>query len=562
MADVWERVFYLGSGGPTPSRWAGDGLAVVFVPGKKWGASGLIKRTWKDAVIERLAAGTGWTLALLILWLGFLFHLWLAAYFPLSNDEAYYWDWGQKLQLSYYDHPPGIAWITALSSRLGGGLLAVRLLIPFMHTLASFFLLLCLREVHPGWGPRDFMLLSAATVLWPGFGLLGVFALPDAGLYPFITAALWLTLRYRKKASLRSHHGFWFGLILGMAALFKYHALPIGLGLALTLLWLRRRLVREELSFWVSTFAWIIFMTTPVWLWNIQNDWASLRYQAEGFGKLDWNWESGLLTLLGFFVFLTPWFAWLLLRSVQALRKKRWLFPEGVPLILLGCSVPLIVVIAAASFVKPVLLHWIMPGFWLLLPAAVALFADDLARSKRSWLLAALLSIVLPTLLARRDFRRNLVTALEGNAGPLTELTLWPDLNKGLQSIRKPIVHRLPEHCPMDGYLAGTRWYTVAQLHFLNKRMPAISLDRSHLSYYAFRDKERNWLDCPVTLVIPEQDFRQEQYQDLIAMESVMPIPLKLHASQKYLAVTGRLIAGPEKVLGSTAPMALHARRP
>jgi len=48
--------------------------------------------------------------------------------------------------------------------------------------------------------------------------------------------------------------------------------------------------------------------------------------------------------------------------------------------------------------------------------------------------------------------------------------------------------------------------------------------------------------------------------RDLIAMESVTPIPLKLHASQKYLAVTGRLIAGPKQVLEPAAPMALHAR--
>jgi hypothetical protein len=176
--------------------------------------------------------------------------------------------------------------------------------------------------------------------------------------------------------------------------------------------------------------------------------------------------------------------------------------------------------------------------------------------------LAALLSIVLPTLLARRDFRRSLVSSLEDKAGPIMELTLWPDLNKGLQSIRKPIVQQLPQHCPVDGFLAATRWYAVAQLHFLNKHKPAISLDRSHLSFYAFRDRERNWLDCPVTLVIPEKDFRPVEYQDLIAMEAVTPIPLKYHASQKYLAVTGRLIAGPKKVQEPRVPMALHARRP
>ena len=36
-------------------------------------------------------------------------------YFPLVADEAYYWIWGQNLQLSYFDHPPMVAWLSYLS---------------------------------------------------------------------------------------------------------------------------------------------------------------------------------------------------------------------------------------------------------------------------------------------------------------------------------------------------------------------------------------------------------------------------------------------------------------
>ncbi|WP_324948671.1 ArnT family glycosyltransferase [Oligoflexus sp.] len=499
-----------------------------------------------------LSTGTGWTLAVLILWLGFIFHLWLAAHFPLSNDEAYYWDWGQKLQLSYYDHPPGIAWVTSLNSKMASGLLGVRLLIPFMHTLAAFFLLQCLRYIHPDWRPRDFMMLSAATVLWPGFGLLGVFALPDAGLYPFITAALWLTLRYRNQAKLGVNQGFWLGVLLGMAGLFKYHALPVGAGLMVSLLWLRRYNLRQDFSFWCSVLVFGLVMTTPVWVWNIQNDWASVRFQTQhGMGDLHWQPEGGLRTLLGLLIFVTPWFALLMLSTIGRLWKEAPRLPRGVPLILLGSSLPLIGLILVISFFKPVLLHWIMPGFWLLLPALIALYGEAVARSKRSWILAAGLSVLLPSLLARKDFRKSLLAVLEHNAGPLMELTLWSDLNSGVQSVTKPILQHLPEHCPVDGYLAGQRWYVVAQLHFLNKRMPVISLDRNHPSYYTFRDAGLNWADCPVTLVILEKNYRPELLSDMIAVERVEPVPLRYHASQKYLAVFGKLIAPPADVLQS-----------
>ena len=34
--------------------------------------------------------------------------------FPLSGDEAYYWEWSRRLALSYVDHPPLVAWTIAL----------------------------------------------------------------------------------------------------------------------------------------------------------------------------------------------------------------------------------------------------------------------------------------------------------------------------------------------------------------------------------------------------------------------------------------------------------------
>ena len=42
--------------------------------------------------------------ALLIRWL-------MSSTIPLGHDETYYWDWGRNLQWSYYDHPPGVAWL-------------------------------------------------------------------------------------------------------------------------------------------------------------------------------------------------------------------------------------------------------------------------------------------------------------------------------------------------------------------------------------------------------------------------------------------------------------------
>ncbi|RME16471.1 MAG: hypothetical protein D6797_04435, partial [Bdellovibrio sp.] len=50
----------------------------------------------------------------------------LALFLPLFPDEAYYWVWSHHLQLSYFDHPPFIAWLLTLGHPLENILQAVR----------------------------------------------------------------------------------------------------------------------------------------------------------------------------------------------------------------------------------------------------------------------------------------------------------------------------------------------------------------------------------------------------------------------------------------------------
>jgi len=58
---------------------------------------------------------TGAVLALLLL-LG----LAAASQLPTIQDEAYYWTWSRALAGTYYDHPPGIAWVMAGSTAIFG----------------------------------------------------------------------------------------------------------------------------------------------------------------------------------------------------------------------------------------------------------------------------------------------------------------------------------------------------------------------------------------------------------------------------------------------------------
>ena len=44
----------------------------------------------------------------------------------IANGEAYYYVWSRFPALSYYDHPPLVAWLTWLTTRFSHGSLAIR----------------------------------------------------------------------------------------------------------------------------------------------------------------------------------------------------------------------------------------------------------------------------------------------------------------------------------------------------------------------------------------------------------------------------------------------------
>jgi 4-amino-4-deoxy-L-arabinose transferase-like glycosyltransferase len=65
----------------------------------------------------------------------------MAAYTGLVDDEAYYRIWSLAPALSYYDHPPMVAWIIGAGRAIAGDTtLGVRLLAPFSHLLGAALL--------------------------------------------------------------------------------------------------------------------------------------------------------------------------------------------------------------------------------------------------------------------------------------------------------------------------------------------------------------------------------------------------------------------------------------
>ena len=49
-----------------------------------------------------------------------VYHLFVIGAVGPGDNEAYYWTWSKHLDLSYYDHPPAVAYMIALTTAVGG----------------------------------------------------------------------------------------------------------------------------------------------------------------------------------------------------------------------------------------------------------------------------------------------------------------------------------------------------------------------------------------------------------------------------------------------------------
>jgi hypothetical protein len=206
------------------------------------------------------------------------------------DDEFYYWCWAQKLQLSYYDHPPMVAYLIRLSTGLLGNTVFALRLPAIVASLVAFGVVAELSQ----W--RKFVWAAALTPLFT-FG--AVLVTPDTPLLLFWSLyLLWMTKLHARLQTGRTTFLFWTlgGVALGCGVLGKYTtALVVPAGAA-SLLFVRpwRR--------WLAGYVWhgvvSFLVASPILLFNVQQDFAPLKYQ---WGHATAAGDSGLKTFGEFF---------------------------------------------------------------------------------------------------------------------------------------------------------------------------------------------------------------------------------------------------------------------
>lgn len=210
----------------------------------------------------------------LLFFLLVLINAFFNAKFQLHYDEAYYWVWGQNLSLSYFDHPPMIAYMIRLASFLGHSEFWVRLPALVSSTITILVLYFLALRMFGRQVAEITMLLGFSV---PIIQAVAFIATPDSPLLMFW--ALTFYCFYFWVFEEKTAYVYLAGIFAGFTLLSKYTALFMYPGIFLFLITsaqYRKLLLRKDvyLAFFLS-----IIIASPIIIWNYQHDWVSFIYQ-------------------------------------------------------------------------------------------------------------------------------------------------------------------------------------------------------------------------------------------------------------------------------------------
>ncbi|OFZ28429.1 MAG: hypothetical protein A2622_04835 [Bdellovibrionales bacterium RIFCSPHIGHO2_01_FULL_40_29] len=233
----------------------------------------------------------------------------LGFFIPLVADEAYYHVWSLYPQLSYFDHPGMVSWLISFGRFLAPFQNPLSVRWPFIIAgMATLWIWICL--IHETSASNETKLFfTGLYVLNPLLGLGSILATPDVPMLFFWTSSFFFFSKILKENS-----WWWYVLLggsLGLGFCSKYHIVLFVL-CGIVVLVVQKKLKSLRPSGVFLTILAGLITSTPVLLWNYQNDWASFAFQLKhGFGRtyyqMDWTvgYIIGQILLLSPFVFLT-----------------------------------------------------------------------------------------------------------------------------------------------------------------------------------------------------------------------------------------------------------------
>ena len=386
--------------------------------------------------------------------------LWIAATFPITGDEAFFYWWGVYPDWGYSDHPPMVGWLIALMrSALGDSLWSIRLPVVLLPLGLGAALWWGLKDVHRERAAWAVLLFWLAPLNW-----LNMLITTDTPLIFWSAWSVAALLRAERRAQLdRAAYGLYAlsGVFLGCAFLSKYFSVVLGLAyLVYFALYRRERL---------AGFAVLVVCALPGpainIAYNLSHGWSNIMFNVYNRNEAEAFELRKPLMYVGMMIYLiTPVAAWLAVKHRKALlataRSQR----------LLACVVVVPLLFFALLAAKKVIgLHWVLSfypfGFALL---AFALPRQQLATCAKGIAVFAGLHVLIVAGLS--------MTTLD------TWRTTRPLSNLYPQVIRSYKTAEILKQVSSPGVVLMAEAYTAASIYGFERReyMPVFGVGRFH----------------------------------------------------------------------------------
>lgn len=306
----------------------------------------------------------------------------LAAGFPMTGDEAFFYQWGVFPAWGYSDHPPMVGWLLAVLHGIGDQPLVLRSVTLLVTSFIALLVVDLLRRFLPDAREPSAWLAGAVYLALP-WSWMFVLVTTDTPLIFFMALSAWAYLRAN---ACPGRGAGWYalaGLFVGLAFLSKYFAALLGFAYAAHILgWRRERWWALALMFALALPSIGLNLT-----FNATHGWTNVMFNV--FNRNEgshWNLKTfGVYAGMAVYL-LTPWLLWQGWRgrwadgvrpATRTAAVVLWLFP--------------ILLFAFISLRRTIGLHWVL-GFVPLFVLWAGLRLDPRAL-RRSWRWTLLLSL-------------------------------------------------------------------------------------------------------------------------------------------------------------------------
>ncbi len=478
-----------------------------------------------------------------------VFRLAFAGRLGLGVDESHYLLFSRHLAWGYFDHPPMVAFLAALTTLGGKTVFWVRLG-PVICSAVSLVLLWYLAlELYDD--ERVGLLAVVLLQLMPYQHLLLTALLPDATLNLFWCAVLFAVWRAVRTGRWNA----WIiaGLLFGGALLSKYHALLLAgclLGYFMTSRDSRHWLAKPQP--WVAVLIGLAVFSPNV-VWNARHGWISYAYQLGHAGGDGLSAGSFLLALAGQFGVWSPLISGLLIAAAIAMVRQK---PLGdADRFVLWTSLPVFVFFCLAGWGGKILPHWTAAGWWTGSIAVAAVIVrkvfspGPVAKRWRRWSAAAMVTglvmsvllyavllrpIVAPVYTRAREISLELsarwpvissLEPFESGFDPSNDLYGWPQIAGQVEAIRAQMPH------PAKTFVFCRRFFMTSQLAlYLSPATVTTSLHHRFDQYRLwFSPSEHAGWDALLVVKKRRHRERARSFQPLFDSLDPVPQPIKVY---------------------------------